>query len=74
MVCSSPGVQALTEADKVTTERHPRAAPLLVQLGLVFARTAKVTIAEGLYRCNHPLVSPVTIAVPEKRLRRFRLP
>ena len=43
-------MQAVTEADKVTSEKHPRAAPLLVQLGLVFARTSRVTIAEGLYR------------------------
>lgn len=43
-------MQAVTEADKVTTEKHPRAVPLLVQLGLVFARTSRVTIAEGLYR------------------------
>ena len=43
-------MQAVNEADRVTSEKHPRAVPLLVQLGHVFARTSRVTIAEGLYR------------------------
>ena len=43
-------MQAVNEADRITSEKHPRAVPLLVQLGHVFARTSRVTIAEGLYR------------------------
>jgi hypothetical protein len=43
-------LQAVSEADAVTTPNHPRVVPLLVQLGLIFARTSRVTYAEGIFR------------------------
>ena len=50
----------------MTSEKHPRAAPLLVQLGLVFARTSRVTIAEGLYRCTDSAASAITFVVLDR--------
>lgn len=44
-------VQAISDADAITTPKHPRAVPLLQQLGIVFARTSRVTYAEGIFRC-----------------------
>ena len=43
-------MQGVTEADNITREKHPRAVPILVQLGHLFARTSRVTLAEGIYR------------------------
>ncbi len=43
-------MQGVTEADNITREKHPRAVPILVQLGHVFARTSRVTLAEGIFR------------------------
>lgn len=45
------GVQAVSEADAVTSPKHPRTVPLLVPLGIVFARTQRITYAEGIFRC-----------------------
>ncbi|BDA43398.1 hypothetical protein COCOBI_04-4100 [Coccomyxa sp. Obi] len=42
--------QAVSDADAITTGNHPRAVPLLVPLGIVFARTQRVTYAEGVFR------------------------
>lgn len=42
--------QAVTAADGVSRAGHPRVVPLLSDLGLVFARTARVMFAEGMYR------------------------
>ncbi|KAG1671486.1 hypothetical protein FOA52_003144 [Chlamydomonas sp. UWO 241] len=42
--------RALKAAEEVSTEQHPRLAPVLLCLGKVYARTARVVFAEGLYR------------------------
>jgi hypothetical protein len=44
-------LQAVTLADGVSGAGHPRVVPLLSDLGHVFARTARVMYAEGIYRC-----------------------
>ncbi|KAK9844083.1 hypothetical protein WJX81_004209 [Elliptochloris bilobata] len=42
--------QALKLAEGISGAKHPRIAPLLTLLATVFARTARVTVAEGIFR------------------------
>lgn len=42
---------ALSAAEGVSGEGHPRVALVLLELGRLYARTARVSYAEGLYRC-----------------------
>ena len=44
------GGQALKVAEGVSGTSHPRLAPLLTLAATVFARTARMTVAEGLLR------------------------
>ena len=44
------GVQALSTAEGISGDSHPRVAIVLLVLGNLYARTARVTYAEGLYR------------------------
>ena len=57
-------MQGVTEADNITREKHPRAVPMLVQLGHLFARTSRVTLAEGIYRsgCCSSCVTTAIVA------------
>jgi uncharacterized protein HemY len=41
---------ALSAAEGVSSEAHPRVACVLLELGRLYARTARVSYAEGLYR------------------------
>ena len=43
---------ALAAAEGVGGEAHPRVACVLLELGRLYARTARVGLAEGLYRCR----------------------
>lgn len=43
---------ALAAAEAVSGEGHPRVALVLLELGRLYARTARVSYAEGLYRCD----------------------
>ena len=55
-------LQAVTAADQVSRADHPRVVPLLSNLGLVFARTARVMYAEGIYRCcPHHILSSMQV-------------
>ena len=42
--------QAIQLAESISGAKHPRLVPLLTLLGTVFARTARVTVAEGIFR------------------------
>lgn len=42
--------QAVQLAESISGAKHPRLVPLLTLLGTVFARTARVTVAEGIFR------------------------
>jgi hypothetical protein len=50
--CASRQVlgDALSAAEAVSGEAHPRVACVLLELGRLYARTARVSYAEGLYR------------------------
>ena len=50
-------MQAVSHADAVTSPKHPRAVPLLVPLGIVFARTQRITYAEGIFRCGALMIT-----------------
>lgn len=41
---------ALTAAERVSGDAHPRLCPILTMIGNVFSRTGRVTYAEGMYR------------------------
>ena len=43
-------MQALTAAEAVSGAKHIRVAPVLLLLADLYARTRRVTLAEGLYR------------------------
>ena len=47
-------LQAVTAAEGVSGEKHVRVAAVLMLLAHLYARTARVTLAEGLYRCSSP--------------------
>lgn len=49
--------QALTAAEGVSGDNHPRVALPLIMLGKLFSRTGRVQLAEGMYRCE-VLVNP----------------
>ena len=47
--------QAVSLAEGISGAKHPRIVPLLTLLATVFARTARVTVAEGMFRWAAPL-------------------
>ena len=57
-------MQGVTEADNISRKKHPRAVPILVQLGHLFARTSRVTLAEGIYRSCWCSSCVITAVVP----------
>ena len=54
---------ALAAAEGVGGEAHPRVACVLLELGRLYARTARVGLAEGLYRCRHFPVQAQTLSL-----------
>ncbi len=43
-------VQALAAAEGISSDSHPRVALVLMLLGFAYSRSARVTLAEGLFR------------------------
>ena len=48
-------LQAVTAAEQISGAKHPRVAFVLAMLADMYARSQRITMAEGLFRCNRGL-------------------